>query len=116
LEVDIYLQHNPGAREIFFEVHPEVAFMALNQGMAVAGSKKTEEGRALRMDLVCGFFGHEALERVRAKFPRGSVLDDDILDAFAVLWTAERIQKGQHRVVPDPPQVDSVGLNMGIWY
>ncbi|MFL5635521.1 MAG: DUF429 domain-containing protein, partial [Gemmatimonadaceae bacterium] len=39
--------------------------------------------------------------------------DDDILDAFAALWTAERVARGAAITLPhaDPP-MDSVGLPM----
>ncbi len=53
-------------------------------------AKRTGEGRAERLALVnehfCGAFG-----AVRASIPRRLAADDDILDAFAALWTAERI-------------------------
>ena len=40
----------------------------------------------------------------------------DINDAFAVLWTAERIFRGDAKVLPADNEFDSVGLRMGIWY
>lgn len=38
---------------------------------------------------------------------------DDILDAFAALWTAERIFRGHARTLPDAVLRDSLGLRMG---
>jgi predicted RNase H-like nuclease len=54
-----------------------------------------------------------AFERVRRDISRRSAADDDILDAFAALWTAGRIEQGTAVTLPhaDPP-VDSVGLPM----
>jgi predicted RNase H-like nuclease len=40
------------------------------------------------------------------------VADDDLLDAFAALWTAERISNGTARTVPAAPLEDRFGLRM----
>jgi predicted RNase H-like nuclease len=52
--------------------------------------------------------GHEVRDRYRVK--------DVGHDAFAALWTAERIFAGTATVLPDPPPVDAVGLRMEVWY
>jgi predicted RNase H-like nuclease len=44
------------------------------------------------------------------------VADDDIYDAFAALWTAERIHAGTAEVIPDVPEIDSFGLEMRMWF
>ena len=44
------------------------------------------------------------------------VADDDINDAFASLWTAERILNGSAKVIPDHPCRDPFGLRMEICY
>ena len=38
--------------------------------------------------------------------------EDDILDAFAALWTAERIKNGTSQTIPAEPPTDSYGLRM----
>ena len=40
--------------------------------------------------------------------------EDDILDAFAALWTAERIALGISQTIPAVPPKDSFGLRMEI--
>jgi hypothetical protein len=40
------------------------------------------------------------------------VADDDILDAFAALWTAERIAPGEAVTLPEVPPRDRHGLPM----
>ena len=40
----------------------------------------------------------------------------DILDAFAALWTAERIAAGRARTLPEQPPMDDTGLPMRIVY
>jgi predicted RNase H-like nuclease len=44
------------------------------------------------------------------------VADDDILDAFAALWTAERITSGVAVTLPENKPLDSTGLPMRIVY
>jgi len=41
---------------------------------------------------------------------------DDLLDAFAVLWTARRIAEGKAVTLPARPPLDSFGLRMAIAY
>jgi predicted RNase H-like nuclease len=48
--------------------------------------------------------------------PVSLAADDDINDAFAVLWTARRIHAGRARGIPDPPERDARGIGMAIWY
>jgi DNA polymerase III epsilon subunit-like protein len=45
-----------------------------------------------------------------------TVSNHDINDAFAVLWSAERIYRREAEVIPAGIESDSVGLRMGIWY
>jgi predicted RNase H-like nuclease len=41
---------------------------------------------------------------------------DDVVDALAALWSAERIHAGRAGSLTSPPAVDSAGLPMAIWY
>lgn len=115
-EVDAVLRARPELRGRVREVHPEVAFRALNGGVAVAASKKTKDGRRARRRLVASRFGAGAFDAVRAAFRRGDVADDDVLDALAVLWTAERIRYGVAVTLPAEPPRDAMGLPMEIVY
>ena len=40
---------------------------------------------------------------------------DDLMDACAACWTAERIARGDARSFPEPPELDSMGLPIAIW-
>jgi len=53
-----------------------------------------------------------AFDRVRDGYAGSEVADDDILDAIAALWTAERLMTGQARRVPEEPDRDPCGLPM----
>ena len=74
--------------------------------------RRTAEGARDRKALIAQVFGSEAFGRVRAKQRPGMVADDDILDAFAALWTAGRAARGEAHTVPSVPSRDSHGLPM----
>jgi predicted RNase H-like nuclease len=115
-EVDEELRARAPLRKRVREVHPEVSFKAWN-GAAMRCKKSSFEGRAERCRLVDQFFGPEAYAQVRSRFPkRTDVGDDDILDAFAALWSAERILRRVSRSLPEHPPTDRCGLPMEIVY
>lgn len=113
--VDEALRTRPAMRERTHEVHPEVSFKAWN-GSAMTHAKKSTTGRADRLRLVSSHFGCDAFVAVRGKHRRVHVSDDDILDAFAALWTAERIMNGSAQTLPSHPRMDSAGFPMRIVY
>jgi predicted RNase H-like nuclease len=115
-EVDRLLTTNPSLQDRVREVHPEVSFMAWNHHSPIRDRKKSVAGKAARATLIASRFGGHLFDQVRAKFPRSEVADDDINDAFAALWTAERIANGQAVVIPDQTERDPAGLRMEIWY
>lgn len=114
-EVDRALRADPLRHTWVREVHPEVSFRAWH-GTPLAYAKKKPGGRAIRAELVAQRFGNDAFHDVRAKYRRSEVADDDILDAFAALWTAERIQRGRAGTLPAAVPTDSEGLRMEIVY
>jgi predicted RNase H-like nuclease len=102
-------------RERICEVHPEVTFAAWS-GSPIVASKKSDDGFTTRHALVSGHFGGGAYEKVRARYKRKDVADDDIVDAFAALWTAERIQRNAAGSLPSQAPVDSAAIPMRIVY
>ncbi len=114
--VDLALKEKPELRSMFYEVHPELSFMEMNEGIPIASSKKIREGREARIKLLVSYFGIKALEETINQFRKKDVNDDDIYDAFAALWTAKRIYKGEAKTVTDKKETDSTGLHMEIWY
>lgn len=114
-ELDTLLIRRDDLRPRICEVHPEVTF-ATWSGNPIIASKKSAEGFAARLALVQRHFGVDAYETVRARYQRMDVANDDILDAFAALWTAERIQRNAAHSLPAQAPVDSAGLPMRIVY
>jgi predicted RNase H-like nuclease len=114
-EVDVLLSERPELQARVREVHPELCFWAWG-GNVLQHSKKRVEGREQRKRLVETYFGKASFEDVRARFSRAEVGSDDILDAFAALWTAERILRREARWVPEELRTDTRGLRMEIVY
>lgn len=83
------------------ETHPELAFCIMNGGKAVLASKKSEEGRATRLRLLkkAGL----AVTPFLDQRPAGCAADD-LIDAFACLWVAQRIHSGTAIGYGEPAQ------------
>lgn len=113
-EVDAALRARPDLTSKVREVHPEVSFRAWNDDQPMELKKSTREGRRERRRLVDRDFGSDAFDKVRAGFRVADVAHDDILDAFAALWTASRIHRGLAVTLPEKPVVDAAGLRMEI--
>jgi predicted RNase H-like nuclease len=112
---DAFLRTDPSAHRVVREVHPEVSFAAMRGGRGLDLGKKTKGGQGIRTTLLGGYFGAASVQRVVAS-NRGITCVDDSLDALAGLWTAERIIAGKAQTLPSPPERDSAGLSMAIWF
>lgn len=117
-EIDALLRTRPELVEKVFEVHPELAFWALNGCRAIEQPKKVkgvpyEPGTRLRRDLLrrSGLLS-EAL--IGSPPPRGAAADD-LLDALAGLTVALDLATGGGQSFPDPPDRDAHGLPVAIW-
>jgi predicted RNase H-like nuclease len=106
---------DPYKQERVREVHPELCFFELNRQRSMRHGKKSEEGlRARRTVLAKEGFGG-VIELAINGLPRQEVARDDILDACAACWTAERILGGKAFRIPENPPVDGKGLRMEMW-
>jgi predicted RNase H-like nuclease len=112
-EVDDFLRLQKAWPSRFHETHPELAFAIWNGGRAMTHSKKTPAGRTEREALVRSAFEGE-MERAVASLPRRLFVFDDLLDAFAAVWSAGRWALGQTLGLPLDPPCDSRGLPMAI--
>lgn len=95
-----------------FEVHPEVTFTEW-AARPMEFSKKKAAGRAERLNLIESVWPG-ATDRSRKELDSGDYQLDDLYDAFAALWTAQRIATGTHRFIPATEELDSQDLPMRI--
>ena len=92
------------------EVHPEVSFRAMNGGRPLRYRKKSAGGALERIALL----NREGIDPTPLTAAWAAPLDD-VLDAAAAAWSAQRIARGEARSLPDMP--DSVdGRPVAIWY
>jgi len=112
-EVDEALRADPALQQRVREVHPEISFLLLAGGRPLDHGKKTRLGQEERLRMLEPHFG-QYLQRAVAKRHAMRCTLDDILDAFAVCWTAERISSGLAETLPPNPPRDSAGLRMEI--
>ncbi|MCP4329325.1 MAG: DUF429 domain-containing protein [Alphaproteobacteria bacterium] len=115
-EVDKLLQSSAEARKRIREVHPEVCFWSWAGGRPMSAGKKTLVGRAMRCKLAEEWLGSRVLELGRGSHLKKHVADDDILDAIAALWTANRIAHREAQTLPKDPPLDATGLPMEMVY
>ena len=110
-DVDTMLRQDPRRSERVLEVHPEVCFYFWAGRRPMSHPKLSGFGFAERLELVRTVFGRAA-EEIREAIPRASAGDDDILDALAALWTAQRIHSGTAVRLPAVEERDECGLPM----
>jgi len=92
-EVDAELRRGAGVK--VREGHPEVSFAIMNGDSPIPISKKKRAGKAQRQELIYAQFPDAKLRISECR-----IYVEDILDAYALLWTARRIQHGSARRFP----------------
>lgn len=115
-EIDALM--TPELQNRVFEVHPELAFWAMNGKAALASPKKIR-GRpnvagldTRREFLMQTGFPLQGLPESRYRSSQAGA--DDLLDACACAWSARRILDGTAVRFPENPQSDAKGLRMEI--
>lgn len=93
------------------EVHPEASF-AVMAGGPLAASKTTWAGAEERRTLLAAA-GITLVGRLGTAGAKAGV--DDIMDAAAAAWTAQRVADRTALCAPDPPEVFSDGIPAAIW-
>jgi predicted RNase H-like nuclease len=79
------------------EVHPEVSFAVL-AGEPLTFAKRTWNGHRERVRLLA-----KAGIKIPDRLDAGIVAADDVLDATVAGWTATRIARGEHIMLPADP-------------
>jgi predicted RNase H-like nuclease len=108
LEVDTV----SAADDRIYEVHPEVSFSEMN-GEPLAYPKKSWHGQSARLRLLAeaGITIPEDLGKM------GHTPPDDIIDAGAAAWSANRVAKGDAGSLGTPTHDGKPGPSAGrIWY
>jgi len=113
-ELDDLLQSCPEWRNRLVEVHPELSFSALNGDVPLPASKHRIDGIYRRRTLIAEAFGVATIESTVAQLSGTRIKEDDMLDAFAVLWSTRRWNIGAGETLPRNPPVDGCGLPMRI--
>ena len=106
-EVDALLTTN--LQQSIKEGHPEVTFAVMNGGEPPP-SKHSTSGHQARLALLRVQFPEIDLTLEQHKRFR-----EDIIDAYAMLWTARRIKNKEAATFPEEQAIDVRGLNMQIW-
>ena len=114
-EIDTLLRSETDLQNIVHEVHPEVCFYALAGNRPMRENKKRPEGHQERARLLPERYA-DLLERAERECAGQGAASDDVLDAFAALWSAGRIYRGEAISLPASPPFDSFGLRMEIVY
>ena len=109
----------PALQARIFECHPELAFWAMNGGRPLEAPKKVKSrpyqpGLALRRQLLTAGGMPAELLTENVALPKGVAIDD-LLDATACAWTAQRAHLGTVLRLPENPPIDGRGLRMEIW-
>jgi len=113
-EADRFLRRSKDDR--FHEMHPEVAFWALNDKMPMRYNKKKPHGLDERLAVLERHFAPSAacFEAARRAFLKGDVASDDIVDAMAGAVTA--MHGPALKSFPAEPVTDDEGLEMKMVY
>jgi predicted RNase H-like nuclease len=115
-EVHEYLRTNPGSGHFLYEVHPHLSFLELRGGVT---EKTHDEGKPRfrdQLSFLCDIYPSEALYQALTAFRHAEASRHDILDAFAMLWSAKRIATSRAERLPSTPVYDARGFDMAIWY
>jgi predicted RNase H-like nuclease len=99
-DVDAELQKNSHLRNMVYDVHPELSFTAINNGVPIIAAKRNPKGESIRLSLVENHFGSGAFDEIRKNHYLKDVANQDINDAFTVLWTADRIYRKKAVSIP----------------
>jgi predicted RNase H-like nuclease len=93
-----------------YEIHPELSFRAMNNEKVILESKKSPDGFAIRNSLLTMHFKNLNFEEIRNQYARKVVMNNDILDGLAVLWSAKRIQSNQASFLPQAPEKSNMQI------
>lgn len=110
---EVALEMSPFRQRTVYEGNPELSFYQLNQDISMQSSKKIEEGKEERREVLESHI--PGIDKVLDVELEG-VSESHIFDALSLLWTARRVYGHAARRIPIEPEWDSEGLRMEIVY
>ncbi len=114
-EMDAAIRELDPGQSMVREGHPEVSFKAW-AGNPMQNAKQKPAGRAERERLIAAHLGDDLIPNLWPQLRGRGVAKNDLIDALAMLWSAERLRAGKAQVIPSSPEYDSCGLRMEIVY
>jgi predicted RNase H-like nuclease len=115
-EVHAYLRANPGSRHFLYEVHPHLSFLELRGGLRERVPGKGKPRFRDQLSYLCDVYPSDTLYQALTAFRHAEASRHDVLDAFAMLWSAKRIATSRAERLPSMPVYDARGFDMAIWY
>ena len=115
-EVHDYMRANPGSGHFLYEVHPRLSFLELRGGLVEQQPGDRKPRFRDQLSFLCDIFPSEALYQALTAFRHAEASRHDILDAFAMLWSAKRIATSRAERLPSMPVYDARGFDMAVWY
>jgi predicted RNase H-like nuclease len=110
---EVAREMSPFRQRLVYEGNPELSFYQLNQDTSMHSSKKIEEGKEERRDVLESHI--PGIDKV-LEIEIDDVSQSHIYDALSLLWTARRVYGHAARRIPIEPEWDSEGLRMEIVY
>lgn len=110
-EVDAFVRSRPESEGWLWECHPELSFLALNDGAPLGGDKRSAAGLIARLRLVRELFLDVEHRLAAAPWRGRDVALSDALDAYAALSTALVCAREEQQELGDG-QRDSEGVLM----
>ena len=104
---------SPFRQRTIYEGSPELSFFQLNEDTSMQRSKRIEEGREERREVLESHIPgiDKALDTVLE-----GVEEKHVFDGLSLLWTARRVHGHAARRIPIEPEWDSEGLRMEVVY
>ena len=115
-EVHEFVRANPDVAGSLYEVHSNLSFLELEGGIRPEQMRVEKLRLRDRLSSLCDVFPSGTLYEALTAYPRVQVGKIDILDAFAMLWSARRIATSRAERLPSTPVYDARGFDMAIWY
>ena len=111
-----YMRRHPGSAHFLYEVHPRLSFLELEGGVMLPHRENHKLRFRDRLSYLCDVYPTRVLYEALTRYPRTDVAKTDVLDAFAMLWSAKRIATSRAERLPSTPVYDARGFDMAIWY